>query len=380
MKRVALIIETSRTYGRDTLLGVRRYISEHEPWSVFAEVRDLESRPPRWLRNWDGDGILTRSGSQTIIDAVVAADVPAVELRSSRPNHPFPWVGMDNEVVGRLCADYLAELGFRSFGVYGLTTERFFEERRDSFVRAVQQRGFACRSHEHSFHSEKPDQWERQQADLIAWLRGLPKPTAVLACTDQLGLWLLDACLRAKIAVPDEVAVMGVENEETLCEMSSPPLTSMRLAGEQVGYEAAKLLDRLMRGSKPPQKPTLVKPMGIVSRKSTDTVAVADPLLSQAIRLIRERAGSGLRVKDVLKEVPLSRSTLERSCRAALGRSPTAEINRVRLEDAKRLLDDTDLTLQQIADRTGFGNVQYFSNCFRSMFGQTPGSYRKRAR
>ncbi len=202
MKRVALIVETSRTYGRNVLLGVRRYISEHKPWSVFAEVRDLESRPPRWLRNWDGDGILTRSGSQAIIDAVVAAGVPAVELRSSRPNHPFPWVGMDNEVVGRLCADYLAELGFRSFGVYGLTTERFFEERRDSFIRAIQQRGFACQSHEHCFNSEKPDAWERQQADLIAWLRELPKPTAVLACTDQLGFWLLDACLRAKIAVP----------------------------------------------------------------------------------------------------------------------------------------------------------------------------------
>ncbi len=378
MKRVALIVETSRTYGRDVLLGVRHYISEHKPWSVFAEVRDLESKPPRWLRNWDGDGILTRSGSQAIIDAVVAAGVPAVELRSSRPNHPFPWVGMDNEVVGRLCADYLAELGFRSFGVYGLTTERFFEERRDSFLRAIQQRGFACQSHEHAFHSEKADEWERQQADLIAWLRGLPKPTAVLACTDQLGFWLLDACLRAKIAVPDEVAVMGVENEETLCEMSSPPLTSLRLAGEQVGYEAAKLLDRLMRGGKVPQKPALVKPLGIVARKSTDTVAIADPLLSQAIRLIRERASSGLRVKDLLKEVPLSRSTLERSCRAALGRSPTAEINRVRLDDAKRLLDDTDLSLQQIADRTGFGNVHYFANCFRTTFGQTPGSYRKR--
>jgi LacI family transcriptional regulator len=192
-----------------------------------------------------------------------------------------------------MCADYLAELGFRSFGVYGLTTERFFEERRDSFVRAIARRGFECQSHEHSFTSEKPEQWERQQAELIAWLRGLPKPTAVLACTDQLGFWLLDACLRASIAVPDEVAVMGVENEETLCEMSSPPLTSMRLAGEQVGYEAAKLLDRLMRGGKAPRKPLFVTPLGIVARKSTDTVAIADPLLSQAIHLIRKRASSG---------------------------------------------------------------------------------------
>lgn len=130
---------------------------------MFAEVRDLESSPPRWLRRWDGAGILTRLGSQAIQDAVVAAGVPAVELRATRSHHAFPWVGMDNVAVGQRCADYLAELGFRSFGVYGLTTETFFEERRDTFVRAIADREYECRSLEHSFGSEKPEQWERQQ-------------------------------------------------------------------------------------------------------------------------------------------------------------------------------------------------------------------------
>jgi LacI family transcriptional regulator len=378
MKRVALLIETSRAYGRDLLLGVRRYITEHEPWSVFVEVRDLDSSPPRWLRDWDGDGILTRSGSQAIIDAVSAAGVPAVELRANRPDHPFPFVGIDNDAVGRWCADYLAELGFRSYGVYGLTTERFFEVRRASFMNAVEERGFECRSLELSLKHEKPGQWERHQRAVVKWLKELPKPTAVLACTDQLGFWLLDACLRANIAVPEEVAVLGVENDETLCEMSVPPLTSMRLAGEQVGYEAAKLLDRLMKGGKPPKTSLLLKPLGIISRKSTDTVAINDKLLSQAIRLIREKASEGVRVKDVLKSVPLSRSTLERSFREVLGRSPTAEINRVRLGEAKRFLDDSDMTLEQIAMRTGYSSVQYFTHAFRLMFGCTPGGYRKR--
>jgi LacI family transcriptional regulator len=377
MKRVALLIETSRAYGRDLLVGVRRYISEHEPWSVFVELRDLQSSPPRWLRHWDGDGILTRSGSRAIIEAVRAAGVPAVELRTHRPDHPFPVVGIDNEAVGESCAEYLAELGFKNFGVYGLTTEPFFEVRRLSFIKGVKRRGFVCQSLEQSFLHEKPGEWERQQAALIKWLQTLPKPAAVLACTDQLGFWLLDACLRAGIAVPEEVAVMGVENDETLCEMSSPPLTSMRLAGEQVGFEAAKLLDRLMKGGKAPKKATLVKPLGIVFRKSTDTVAIDDPLLSAAIRLIREKASEGLRVKDILKHIPLSRSTLERGFREVLGRSPTAEINRVRLGSARRLLIDTEMTLEQIARRTGYSSVQYFSHAFRSMFGCTPGSYRK---
>jgi LacI family transcriptional regulator len=307
----------------------------------------------------------------------VAAGVPAVELRTHRLDHPFPVVGVDNHAVGEACAAYLADLGFRNFGVYGLTTEPFFEVRRLSFMKALRRRGFLCQSLEQSFLHEKPGEWERQQTVLIRWLQDLPKPTAILACTDQLGFWLLDACLRAGIDVPEQVAVMGVENDETLCEMSSPPLTSMRLPGEHVGYQAAKLLERLMKGGKRPSKAQLIKPLGIISRKSTDTVAVDDPFLSEAIRVIRDKASEGLRVKDVLKRIPLSRSTLERGFREVLGRSPTAEINRVRLEKAQRLLIDTDLTLQQISQRTGYSSEQYFSHAFRAMYGSTPGSYRK---
>ncbi len=380
MKHVALLIETSRAYGRDILLGVRRYISEHKPWSVFVEVRDLESRPPSWLRNWDGDGILARSGSQTMANAVKAVGVPTVELRATRFVHAFPFVGINNQSIGRLCADYLLDLGFRNFGVYGLTTETFFEQRRDSFIQAIADQGYQCPSLNQSFNSERPNQWERQQANLVTWLKALPKPAAVMACTDQLGFWLLDACLRAKISVPDEIAVIGVENDQTLCEMSSPPMTSVRLGGDRIGYEAAKQLDRLMRGCKKPTHPILLEPQGVCIRRSTDTVAVADPMLSQAIRMIHKHACDGLRVSDILQSVPLSRSSLERGCRELLGRSPTAEINRVRLQRARDLLRDTDLTLEAIATRTAFAQVHYFSHSFKSKYGVPPGTYRKSTR
>jgi len=380
MKHVALLIETSRAYGRDLLLGVRRYISEHEPWSVFVEVRDLESSPPSWLRNWDGHGILTRTGSQAMANAVAAVKVPTVELRATRFKQSFPFVGMNNHSIGRLCAEHLSSLGFRSYGVYGLTTERFFEERRESFIESVRAMGFPCQSLNQSFNSEKPHQWERQQTNLVAWLKRLPKPTAIMACTDQLGFWLLDACLRANIRVPDEIAVIGVENDPTLCEMSSPTLTSVRLDGETVGYEAARLLNRLMRRGRPGSASTLFEPRGVCVRRSTNTIAVSDPLVSQSLQMIREKASSGLRVSDILRTVPISRSSLERSCRTLLGRSPTSEINRVRLEKARELLIDTDLTLEEIALRTSFAQVHYFSHRFRIAYGLPPGTYRKNHR
>jgi LacI family transcriptional regulator len=284
---------------------------------------------------------------------------------------------MDNRSIGQLCARYLLDLGYRSFGVYGLATEQFFEERCNSFISVVSQEGFSCQSLQQTGDREKPEQWERQQKSLVNWLRELPKPTAIMACTDQLGFWLLDACGRARISVPDEIAVIGVENDETLCAMSSPPLTSVSLGGERVGYEAAALLDRMMKGRKTPRKPTLFEAQGIVVRRSTDIVAISDPLLSQALRMIRDRASSGLRVADILREVPISRSSLERGLRATIGRSPNEEINRVRLEHARQLLIETKLTLEQVAARTGYAQAHYFSHCFSKAYSVTPGKFRK---
>jgi LacI family transcriptional regulator len=380
MKRVALLIETSRTYGRELLQGVRRYVTEHGPWSIFAEIRDLESKPPAWLRTWDGDGILTRSVSQAMIAAVKAVGVPTIELRATKLRHQFPFVGMDNKAIGEMCAEYLIERGYHHFGVYELTTEQFFEERSRSFSSHLKKAEFECHTFRQSSNREKPMQWEKQQRLLGEWLKELPKPIAILACTDQLGFWLLDACTRVAVAVPEQVAVLGVENDETLCSMSNPPLSSARLGGERVGYAAAALLDRWMDGGRPPKKPTLLAPMGIETRRSTDMVAVADPMLGQALKLVRDRACEGLRVDDLLRQVPLSRSSMERGFRALLGRSPNMEIHRVKLQRVSELLAMTELTLDEIAARTAFAHKHYLASSFRKAYGITPGEFRKRSR
>jgi LacI family transcriptional regulator len=380
MKRVALLIETSRAYGRELLLGVRKYVTEHGPWSIFAEIRDLESKPPAWLRDWDGDGILTRTATQAMADAVKAVRVPTIELRATKLMHRFPFVGMNNQAVGNMCANYLTELGHQHFGVYELTTEQFFIERSQSFASKIHEHGFECHVFRQSANREKPQQWEKQQGLLVEWLKRLPKPIAIMACTDQLGFWLLDACSRAELLVPEQVAVLGVENDETLCSMSTPSLSSVQLGGERVGYEAAALLDRWMRGKKPPKSPILFPPVVVETRRSTDIVAVEDPLLAQALRLVRDKACDGLRVDNILEAVPLSRSSLERGFREVIGRSPNMELHRVKLHRASELLAMTDLTLDAIALKTSFAHKHYLASSFRKMYGMTPGEYRRTVR
>ena len=377
---VAILIETSRTYGRGLLRGIRRYLSTQGPWSVFVELRALESKAPPWLRSWRGDGILTRTGSQAMLDSISAVNVPTVELRAARLQHSFPFVGIDNQVLGKMVAEHFLERGFRHFAIYDLDTEPYFIERRESFLNTIKQAGYVVSVHSVPGHRESPADWERHQELLIRWLKTLPKPVGLMASTDQLGFWLLDACDRAGIAVPEEVAVVGGENDETLCEVSRPPMSSVHPNAESIGFQAATLLESMMAGAKPPTAPILVPPLRIAVRQSSDIMAIDDSELVIALRFIREHACKEISVTDILQAVPVSRSTLERKMRQTLGRSPRAEILRLKLEHVKKLLQETDFTLDAIAQRTGFRHAQSLCERFRLELGLTPGDYRSRSR
>lgn len=379
-KHVALLIETSRSYGRDILRGIHRWMHEHEPWSLFLELRALDSTVPRWLKIWQGDGIIARTASAEMARTIAATGVPGVELRASKLSHGLPFVGVDNRQMGRLVADHFLSSGLAHFAVFDLDTEAYFEERRDGFIAVLAAAGHVCDPFHASAKGERPADWERQQGAIARWVAELPKPVGILACTDQLAFWLLDACCRAGVAVPEAVAVVGVENDETLCTMAAPPLSSVAFDGERIGFEAAALLDRLMRGEPAPTAPVLIPPKGLVARHSSDVVAVEDPDVAAALRYIREHACHGIRVGDVIKHVGLSRTLLERRMREAIGRTPGEEIHRVRFDEVRRLLDSTDLALAAIARRCGFEHPQYMAEAFKKHFGMTPGSYRQSRR
>ena len=203
--RVALLVETTRTYTRELLAGVRRYVSAHGPWSVFLELRALDSSPPAWLRNWDGDGLLTRTFTQEMDNLVAATGLPAVELRSTKLSGGRPFVGMDNSQVGSLVAEQFFARGYRQFGTYSLETEQFFVERVRNFVTFVETNGCTC-SELPETTSDSAADWEQSQARLVDWLTKLPKPVGIFAANDQLGVRLLEACQRAEMAVPEDAA------------------------------------------------------------------------------------------------------------------------------------------------------------------------------
>ncbi|MCB1203466.1 MAG: DNA-binding transcriptional regulator [Verrucomicrobiae bacterium] len=379
VKRVAILVETTRSYTRDLLAGVSRYLQSHGPWSTFLELRALESSVPPWLAGWDGDGILTRTHSKEMALAIRAAGVPSVELRSNKFTPGMPFIGMDNALIGQAVAEHFLNRGYRRFAAYALDTETFFRERVSKFVDRVEESGWPCTVLPAQGETT-PRDWEAHQKRLVQWLGSLEKPVGVFATNDQLAVRLLDACRRAGIAVPEEVAVVGCENEETLCDFASPSLTSVRFDGLSVGWKAAARLDSLMRGEADDGLPMLVPPGGIEVRASSDEFVIEDPVVLRAVRLIREKTFAGLGVVDICRELGVSRSTLERRMKSALGRPPKDEILRVRFREVNRLLLATDLTIDLIADQTGFTHAHYLQSAYRERFGITPGEYRRRKR
>jgi LacI family transcriptional regulator len=208
------------------------------------------------------------------------------------------------------------------------------------------------------------------------WLIDLPCPAGVMACDDDRGLQVLAACRLVGLHVPDDIAVIGADNDEFLCDLSDPPLSSVDLGPERIGYAGAALLDRLMRGKTPPRHPVLLSPLGVVSRRSTDVLAIEDPELTVFIRRIRQHACDGVGIEDLVGHSRLSASTIRRRCVQLLGRTPKEEMTRVRIERAKTLLTTTDLLVADIAVRCGFFESKHLSRAFFVEVGMTPSNYR----
>jgi len=376
LRRVAILVETTRSYTRDLLAGVARYVHERGPWSTFLELRAVESAVPPWLERWNGDGIIVRTHSPEMAAAVAAAGVPTVEVRTAAPLAGIPFVGMDNALIGQRVAEHFLDRGYRRFAVYALETESFFREGVRKFVTHVEGTG-APWARLTAQDDSSPADWEQHQAELMTWLASLAKPIGIFAANDQLGVRLLDACHRAGLAVPEEVAVVGCENEETLCEFASPTLTSVRFDGIQVGYRAAATLDLLMQGQTPPPGPQLIPPRDIVVRGSSDEFVIEDPIALRAVRLIREQAFNNIPVGEIASQLGISRSTLERRLKATLGRGAKEELLRIRFREVKRLLGNTEHTVETIAELTGFAHAHYLQTAFRERTGATPGEYRR---
>jgi len=377
--RVALIVETSASYGRGLLQGILRYMRLHNEWSVFLEQRDLQAKPPSWLATWDGDGILSRATTPQLADAVIATGVPLVELTDRGCDYGFVSVRSNDRAIGRAAASHLLERGFQRFGFCGFTEEAWSDRRQAGFVEQLATAGFDCQIYRSPWHGATLRPWEDEKQRLALWLKQQERPLGIMACNDMRAQHVLNACAGQQLSVPEEVAVVGVDNDDLLCQMCSPPLSSVIPNAEGVGYCGAELLDALMRGETV-ERDHLIEPLGIATRQSTDVVAIDDPEVAAALSFIRENACRGITVADVTRNVPVSRSTLERQLRKYLGRTPQQEIRYVQIKRIRELLATSDFTAERIATMCGFEHPEYMHVVFKRQMGMTPGDYRRTAK
>jgi len=372
-KKVALLIETSNGYARELLQGIRAWQREHGAWAVRLSEHGRGTGVPGWLCDWRGGGVIARVENSRIAAQLRTVRLPVVDVSAALPYTPFPRVSTDSEAVTLIAAEHLRERGYRHFAYCGDARFLWSVRRGIFFQRQIRVLGGTCAV----FAPRRPDattEWEI--AAIARWLKKLPKPVGVLACYDIRGQQVLEACKLAGFSVPSEVGVIGVHNDELLCELCDPPLTSVIPNARRAGYEAAALLARMMLGGKVTPGSRLIPPLGVAARQSTDAVAVNNAPVAAAARFIRENSMRGIDVNDVLRAVPMSRTLLERQFRRTFGHTPGAHILKVRLAQVKTLLATTGLSIGAIAERTGFVHSEYLSVAFRRETGWTPTKYR----
>lgn len=380
--RVALLIESSRSYGRQLLKGIAAYARTHGPWTFFHQERAFGDQLPPRLKQWKPHGIIARLTSDALTRQILSMQVPIVDLYPEGKTNDIPAVASDPESLVRVATDHFLERGFNNFAYCGFSDVPFSELRGACFLKHLADRGlqgnvFTYPAMRGAGGLASIETHAMQYSDrLVDWLQRQPKPLALLVCNDVRGQQVLGACGEAEIAVPDQVAVLGMDNDDVLCELCDPPLSSIDLNVEQMGHRAAAMLDRMLRGESTPSR-VLMPAQGIAVRRSTDVLAIGNRDAAEAIRFVREHACEGISIDDIMRQTSVSRSTLERWFEKYLGRSPTHEILRVQVQRVQELLRTTNLTLTDIARLAGFAHVESMQRIFKRTAGQTPGQYRR---
>ncbi|WP_345684978.1 DNA-binding transcriptional regulator [Novipirellula caenicola] len=378
--QIALLVEASRAYGRELLRGVSHFARTQVNWSLLHEEMLLDSAMPDWMTNTRIDGVIARVDTHTI-EPLRKLNVPMVDVRCNRKFTGVPQVETDNRRVAELALEHLWNRGFRRFAFCGFRFASYSETRLDYFRELVTQAGCPFEFYQSEgkpgtplMGLERADVKDMER--MSEWLRTLQRPTGLFVCNDIRGQQVLNACRKADIAVPDDIGVIGVDDDDAICLMCDPPLTSVRPDASRVGYRAAELLHEMLNGLQPESEIEFIPPTAVSERLSTEVVAVDDIELAKVCRFIRLHACDGINVNDVTQSTSLSRRQLERRFREVLGRTPHEQIMATQIERTKQLLRETDMTLEQLAPRAGYSHKESLCAVFKRETGQTPGDYR----
>lgn len=382
MPRVILLIEKSRAYGRGLLRGAIRYSNLHGPWLFFTEpepYRDGPTPSHDWMASLRADGILAHTWDQRTIEMILDLRLPAVVCGLQQSSLKARPVVTCEQAVGRMAAEYLLDRGYQRFAYCGYDDMPWSQRRGQDFSRTVAGAGFETFFYRPAGVDRPPIPGQDQPA-IAEWLRSLPRPIAVMASNDDRSQDVLAACRIAGIKVPLEVAILGVDNDEFICDLSYPQLSSIAIDTERAGYEAARVLHRMIRREPLTYEDQEVPifPLRVVTRQSTDILAVEDVEVAAAVQFIRKHAREAIQVSDVAEAVGLSRRALQQRFRKVLARSVHEEIGQGRVNHMAEMLIRTNLPVFQIAELLGYPDASNISRYFKRQKGMSPSAYRKR--
>ncbi len=372
--RVLLLLESSRSSGRSLLRGIADYAHHHGPWAFYWEPHGLQESWPR-IKTLDAQGAILRDVDQ--VAEVRARKLPAIVVEHSKSEiRGFINVVTDSATVSKLAADHLLQCGLQHFAYCGFPDKLWSRARGEHLQRYLAKRGHGVAFYKPPCGSSAPT-WKQERHVMTKWLASLPTPVGVMACNDDRAEHVIEACKIAGLRVPDEVAVVGADNDDLVCELSDPPLSSVALNFERAGYESAHLLDQLMHGRRVRSDKIIVRATHLVARQSTDVLTIRDQHVVKALRFIRAHTAGNAPVTEVARAAGMSRRALEKRFREILGHTILDEIRRIRTDQIARMLVETNQPVAQIAERLNFPSLQHVARYFHKVKQMTPLAYRR---
>lgn len=371
--KVILLLETSREYGRQLQFGITKYSYFNGPWTFYREPGGRNRSLPQ-LKDWGANGIIAHVKDAATARKIKETGLPAIVKGLKIEGYPL--IATDNQTIGIMGAEHLLDRGFRRFAYCGFDDLYWSAERGEAFVKRLKQESFDVFLYQMP-KAKSQRAWNKEIAYMASWLESLPKPIGVMACVDDRSQHVLQACKMAALDVPTEIAILGVDNDELVCQLANPQLSSIALAAERAGYEAAELLDRLMAGEEMSGRIVLTSPTHVVRRQSTDVMAMEDRMVAKAIHYIHSHASEPIQVADVVAAVPISRRALQKRFQTTMGRTILDEIRHTRVELVAKMLTDTNLPIAQIALACGYPGIDHIARSFRMIKRMSPLAYRK---
>lgn len=373
-RHVGILVETDDTWGRNIVESICR-VAHAAGWTLLIAPRDAQRRL-RLPKIWNGHGVIAALCNRPMARHVKRLQLPVVDVSIMVKKEAwFARVATDDQARAKLAVEHFGSRGIRNFACYAPPIGRYSDARSIAFRSAVEATGAKC-----AMYANEDDEvsgWLTNYTKVRQWLAKLPKPLGVFAADPYPARQLVEICATASIRIPDEVAVLSGDDDELLCNLAPPQISSVELASHLIGGTAAQLLQRLMNGTGTPKGTTLIPPLQVRPRQSTDILAIDDPEIADILQYIREHAKDGIRVADILRAFPISRRTLEQRFRNKINRSPAEEIRRARFEHVRRLLLDTDKSIATIAYESGFASGTSLSQTFQQYFKETPGTFRR---